>query len=179
MNSQDVIEFWFEEVNPNQWFKKDPELDHLIRMRFEALHAQAARGELSGWRATPQGRLAEIIVLDQFPRNMYRNTPQAFATDHMALKLAQEAIKAGSDEEMPAPQKTFLYMPFMHSESRLDHEVAIKLFSAHGLENNLKIELKHKTIIDRFGRFPHRNKILSRLSSRQELDFLKEPNSSF
>lgn len=137
-------------------------------------------GELYGWRKTAHGRLAEIIVLDQFSRNMYRDQPQSFAADPMALVLAQEAVFLGADKKLKTPQEqAFLYMPYMHSESEIIHEVALDLFSQPGLENNYAFELKHKEIIDRFGRYPHRNDILGRQSTAEELAFLKEPGSSF
>jgi uncharacterized protein (DUF924 family) len=174
-----VIDFWFRETEPPRWFAKDPAFDRLIRARFQALHASAARGELWAWRASPEGRLAEILVLDQFSRNIYRDSPPAFAQDATALVLAQEAISAGADRDFDPPRKAFLYMPFMHSESPLIHERAVELFSAPGLESNLAYELRHRAIIQRFGRYPHRNAILGRASTTEEQAFLAEPGSSF
>ena len=179
MDHRAVIDFWFRETDPSRWFASDPEFDGVIRRRFLALHSAAARGELWTWRTEPDGRLAEIIVLDQFSRNLYRETPLAFAQDGMALVLAQEAITAGSDRALDAPRKAFLYMPFMHSESPLVNERAVELFSAPGLEHNLAFELRHRAIIQRFGRYPHRNALLGRASTREELAFLAEPGSSF
>lgn len=179
MNPQDVLHFWFEEATPEQLFEKDEAFDAQIRARFGETHAAAARGELASWRATPEGRLAEIIVLDQFSRNLFRDDARAFATDGMALVLAQEAIRAGADRGMPAIRRAFLYMPFMHSESRVIHAEAERLFRQPGLENNYAFELKHKAIIDRFGRFPHRNRVLGRASTPEELAFLQQPGSSF
>ena len=179
MNPQDVLHFWFEEATPEQLFEKDEAFDAQIRARFGETPAAAARGELASWRATPEGRLAEIIVLDQFSRNLFRDDARAFATDGMALVLAQEAIRAGADRGMPAIRRAFLYMPFMHSESRVIHAEAERLFRQPGLENNYAFELKHKAIIDRFGRFPHRNRVLGRASTPEELAFLQQPGSSF
>jgi uncharacterized protein (DUF924 family) len=139
----------------------------------------AALGELAAWRGTPDGRLAEVIVLDQFSRNLFRDDARAFAADGMALVLAQEAIRAGADRDMPAPRRAFFYMPFMHSESRAIHVQAERLFSQPGLENNYAFELKHKAIVDRFGRYPHRNRVLGRASTPDELAFLEQPGSSF
>ena len=139
----------------------------------------AAVGELCHWRENAAGRLAEIIVLDQFSRNIYRDTPRAFSCDNIALVLAQEAIRTISKEALPLVQKSFLYLPFMHSESALIHEHAVKLFNQPGLENSYDFELKHKAIIDRFGRYPHRNDILGRASTREELAFLKQPGAAF
>ncbi len=174
-----VLQFWFQEVTPAQWWKVDPAFDHLVLQRFGDLHTRAAQAELFGWRESPEGRLAEVIVLDQFSRNMYRGQPRAFAADPLALALAQEAVAAGDDLKLPVDQRVFLYMPYMHSESRLIHETAERLFRATGAENQLGFELRHKAIIDRFGRYPHRNQILGRASTEEELRFLTEPGSSF
>jgi len=174
-----VLQFWFEESFPRQWFQKDDDFDAEIRKRFGKLHAQAVSGELSGWRASAGGRLAEIIVLDQFSRNLHRVSPQAFAYDGMALVLAQEAVAAGADRQLSSSERAFLYMPYMHSESAVVHEEAVRLFSQPGLESNLDFELKHKAIIDRFGRYPHRNAVLGRDSTDAELAFLQQPGSSF
>ena len=178
-DAQAVLDFWFEELTPAQWFKKDTELDRTISQRFGALHAQAARCECYAWRQTAQGRLAEIIVLDQFSRNIYRDDSRAFATDPLALALAQEAVAAGADAELTSEQRAFLYMPYMHSESAVIHELAMQLFDQPGLENNYDFEVRHKAIIDRFGRYPHRNALWGRGSTDEELAFLKEPGSSF
>jgi uncharacterized protein (DUF924 family) len=174
-----VIDFWFRETPPARWFTKDPDFDRLIRTRFQGLHAAAARGELWAWRGWPEGRLAEIIVLDQFSRNIHRDSPLAFAQDAVALVLAQEAVSAGADRDFDPPRKAFLYMPFMHSESPLIHARAVELFSAPGLESNLDYELQHRAIIRRFGRYPHRNAVLGRTSTAEESAFLDEPGSSF
>ena len=174
-----VIKFWFEETDPKFWWKKDADFDQLIDERFEIAHHMATQGALASWRETPLGRLAEIIVLDQFSRNLYRDSPLAFAHDEQALALAQEAIQAGADLELETNQNAFLYLPFMHSESREAHETALGLFKAPGLESNYDFELKHKLIIDRFGRYPHRNEILGRESTQEEIEFLKQPGSSF
>lgn len=178
-DAQAVLDFWFEALTPAQWFKKDPETDQAIRERFGSLHAQAAQCECYAWRETPQGRLAEIIVLDQFSRNIYRDDARAFATDTLALALAQEAVAAGAAASLSSEQRAFLYMPYMHSESVAIHERAMELFNQPGLEKNFDFEVRHKAIIDRFGRYPHRNALLGRASTDEELAFLKEPGSSF
>ena len=139
----------------------------------------ASRCELFTWRATPEGRLAEILVLDQFSRNVYRDTARAFAQDALALALAQELVASGQDRSLPTAQRVFAYMPYMHSESAVIHEQALTLFAQPGLENNLDFERRHKAIIDRFGRYPHRNAVLVRTSTAEELAFLSEPGSSF
>jgi uncharacterized protein (DUF924 family) len=179
VNPQDVLHFWFDETTPEQHFKNDAAFDAEVRARFAETHQAAAQGELAAWRDTPEGRLAEIIVLDQFSRNLFRDDARAFATDGMALVLAQEAIRAGAERVIPEMRLAFLYMPFMHSESRMIHAEAERLFRHSGLEDNYKFELKHKAIIDRFGRYPHRNRVLSRASTPEELAFLDQPGSSF
>lgn len=179
MSATEVLQFWFEELTAKQRFAKDGTLDETIRQRFGALHSRAARGELQPWRKDPAGRLAEIIVLDQFSRNLYREDARAFACDPLALKLAAEAVMVGADLVLPIPRRAFLYMPFMHSESLSDHEQAVRLFSQPGLEDNLKFELRHQAIIEKFGRFPHRNLILGRPSTPDEVAFLQTPGSSF
>ena len=174
-----VIKFWFEELKPEDQFRKNSEIDLEIEKRFLSVYLQAAMGELFAWRLESLGRLAEIILLDQFPRNMFRDSPKAFATDPLALILAQEAISRKIDQSLDLRQKAFLYMPYMHSESLLIHEQAVKLFSLPGLEYSLDYEMRHKQIIDRFNRYPHRNKILGRTSTPEEIEFLKSPGSSF
>lgn len=176
---EDILRFWFEEIEPDLWFRKDESFDAAIVERFSAIHAQAVCSELYSWRGQPRGRLAEVIILDQFSRNMFRNTPQAFSADPMALTLAQEAVAAEADQQLAIEEKKFLYMPYMHSESVRIHEAAKELFSQEGLENSLEWELKHKAIIEKFGRYPHRNEILGRESTLEELAFLKQPGSSF
>jgi uncharacterized protein (DUF924 family) len=154
-------------------------LDEAIRTRFGSTLEAAARCELFGWRTTPQGRLAEIVVLDQFSRNVYRDSPRTFAQDPLALALAQELVACREDSSLPTAQGAFAYIPYMHSESAVVHAQATVLFSQPGIEGNLSFALRHKAIIDRFGRFPHRNAILGRTSSAEELAFLAEPGSSF
>jgi uncharacterized protein (DUF924 family) len=176
---EQILGFWFETLEPRQWWVKDAALDRTIRERFSEIHGMASRCELSDWRANARGRLAEIIVLDQFSRNLYRDSPLAFANDALALALAQEAIDRGMDAALNPVGRSFMYMPFMHSESARIHETAVALFAANGIEANLEFEHKHKRIIDRFGRYPHRNAILGRASTEAEIAFLREPDSSF
>ncbi|MGB5224490.1 MAG: DUF924 family protein [Arenicellales bacterium] len=175
----DIINFWFEKTEPESWWKKDEVFDQAIRDHFLDVYQRAAKCELFEWRQDALGWLAEIIVLDQFPRNMFRDTAQAFSTDPMAVILVQEAVANQVDKELTATQKSFLYMPLMHSESPLIHETALDLYNQPGLEYNLDFEKKHKAIIDRFGRYPHRNAILGRTSTNEEVEFLKQPGSSF
>ena len=179
MSPENVLSFWFEEIDQKSWWSKDPAFDQLVAERFGGLIEPAKKGELYHWRSSPKGRLAEIIVLDQFSRNIYRDSPMAFEADAMALALAQEAVTQHIEEELSQQQIQFLYMPFMHSESKAIHEVAVKLFNREAVKDNLAFELRHKAIIDRFGRYPHRNKILGRKSTPEEIEFLKQPGSSF
>ena len=174
-----IIKFWFEETKPEQWWKKDKAFDTLLVEQFSDLHTRASCCELFEWREYPEGRLAEIIVLDQFSRNMFRDSAQAFAHDAMSLTLSQEAIACEADQALTPVQRSFLYMPFMHSESLLIHEVAVELFRKNGIQNNLDFEFSHKKIIERFGRYPHRNKVLGRPSTTDEIEFLTQPGSSF
>jgi uncharacterized protein (DUF924 family) len=175
----DVIEFWFTESGAEKGWRKDPDFDQRIATRFGPVHQQAIHCELFAWRRTALGRLAEIIVIDQFSRNIYRDKPQSFAFDSLALALSQEAIGKGVQAELKGSQRAFLYMPYMHSESVEIHKIAAVLFSDPEVGANREFELKHKAIIDRFGRYPHRNAILNRTSAAEELAFLEESDSWF
>lgn len=179
MNAQTVLDFWFDETNRPFWFTKSDEFDAEIRRRFFSLWQQAAQGELAHWRNSQQGRLAEIIVLDQFSRNLHRNSPLAFAQDGMALVLAQEAIARPDFADLSETERHLMLMPLMHSESAAIHAQAVDYFTRHTNEYALDFELKHKVIIDRFGRYPHRNAVLGRASSPEEIEFLQQPGSSF
>ncbi len=174
-----VIKFWFEEIEPAMWWKKDDGFDALLHQLFSDTHASACRCELYEWRRHPEGRLAEIIVLDQFSRNLCRDSALAFANDALALALSQEAIACGADQDLTPVQRSFLYMPYMHSESLKIHEIAVVLYRNNGIQNNLDFELRHKAIIERFGRYPHRNGVLGRPSTPAEIEFLGSPGSSF
>jgi len=179
MNPTDILHFWFTELTPKDHFAKDTALDETIRTRFGATLEAAARCELFAWRATPKGRLADVLVLDQFSRNVYRDTPRAFALDALALALAQELVASGQDRSLPLAQRSFAYMPYMHSESALVHAQAVLLFDQPGMEDTLRFELRHQATIERFDRHPHRNTILGRESTPVELVFLSEPGSGF
>lgn len=174
-----ILAFWFEEIEPASWWAGDAAFDALVRERYSDLLHRASQGELYPGRSTPRGRLAEIIVLDQFSRNIHRGTPQAFAQDPIALALAQEAVAAGALQGFSPMERNFLLMPYMHSESRAIHVVAEALFREYAPAENHGFELRHKVIIDRFGRYPHRNAILGRVSTPEEVEFLKQPGSSF
>jgi uncharacterized protein (DUF924 family) len=176
---EQVLHFWFVETAAAQWWNADAAFDAKIAERFSGVHAAAVAGELHGWRVRPRGRLAEILVLDQFSRNLYRRQAKAFAADPMALALAQEAVAGAHDASLPPDERVFLYLPYMHSESRLIHVEAERLFGSLGRKENMGFELRHKAIIDRFGRYPHRNAALGRASTTEEVEFLKQPGSRF
>ena len=175
----DILSFWFEEIDPASRWSARPEFHALVRERYGGVLERAARAECFAWRDDPSGRLAEVIVLDQFSRNIHRGTRMAFAQDPMALALAQEAVARGCHHALDPLRRGFLFLPFMHSESRLIHETAEALYRAFGEATNLDFELRHKAIIERFGRYPHRNAILGRASTAEEIAFLNEPGSSF
>lgn len=175
---QEILTFWYHEKNKAHWFSKDPAFDEEIKKRFLTTYESAAKSACFAWRAQPLGRLAEVIVLDQFPRNMFRNNPRAFASDPLALALAQETVSRGLDKDFKNDEKSFLYMPYMHSEALAVHDEAVKLFSQPGLEHNLEYEILHKKIIERFGRYPHRNEVLGRESTPDEISYLEKDSSS-
>lgn len=178
-NAENVLHFWFEELEPSQHWIKDALLDEDIGLRFSALHKQANAGELAHWRSSPEGRLAEIIVLDQFSRNIFRDEPQSFASDPLARELCREAIQQGDDKKLAIAKRAFVYMPLMHSEDLADHKIALEVFDQPGLENSLDFEKRHVRIIEQFGRYPHRNELLGRESTAEETEFLTQPYSSF
>lgn len=179
MHYQTVLDFWFTELTPEDWFKKSDALDERIAEKFKKAHQQANAGELFAWRSSVKGRLAEVIVLDQFSRNIFRNKPQSFASDKQALTLAQEIVLLKFDVELNQQERFFAYLPYMHSESLLVHDEALRLFEQLDEKSGLEFEIKHRDIIERFGRYPHRNEILGRKSTPEELEFLATPNSSF
>jgi uncharacterized protein (DUF924 family) len=174
-----VSSFWFVELCETDWFRQSDKVDADIKSRFQSVHHMAAQGELNEWRSTIRGRLAEIIVLDQFPRNIYRNSPRAFETDAIALVLSQEALRQTDLDELSGVEKAFLLMPYMHSESKAIHDQAIILFDEPGMESNLDFEKQHKLIIDQFGRYPHRNEVLGRESTPEEMKYLSDGNGGF
>lgn len=170
---EEVLRFWFQETRPQAWFTRDEAVDAEIRKRFGALHSSLTEKVPATVTATPLGALATVIVLDQFSRNLYRNSPRAFAADPTALAIAQEAIAAGFDRELDMRQRMFLYMPFQHSEDRALQARSVELFEALGEPTALDYARRHRDVIDRFGRFPHRNRILGRESTPEEIEFLK------
>lgn len=178
-SAEDVIRFWFLEHGPEDWFSARPEFDEAIEETFAATHRAVAAGEAWRWRRTPEGRLAEIIVLDQFSRQLFRGSPTAFAQDPMALALAQEAVAGGHDRAVEAAWRKFFYMPYMHSESLLVHEEALRLFTELGDEETLKFEIAHAETLRRFGRYPRRNLALLRESTAEEVEYIASGEGMF
>jgi uncharacterized protein (DUF924 family) len=188
--ADEILEFWFGKPdqpeygkNRKVWFTKNPKFDQEVRSRFLSVYQQAAAGQLDDWKTSPLGCLALIILLDQFPRNMFRGQPQAFATDSQALAYAQHAVAQGFDKLLLPIQRGFVYMPFEHSENLEHQRQCVELFSA--LKDNpecasgVDYAHRHLKVIDRFGRFPHRNEILGRETTAEEAEFLQQPGSSF
>ncbi|MBB3237330.1 DUF924 family protein [Phyllobacterium endophyticum] len=172
ISGEAVVEFW-RAAGPTLWFAKDADFDRRFRERFLDLHEAAARGELSDWLSTPTGALALVILLDQFPRNAFRGTPRMYKTDQMAREIASDAIVAGYDEAIEAEMRLFLYLPFAHSESLPDQLLSVELGKRLG-EPNLSHARRHCAIVQRFGRFPHRNPILGRTMRPEEQQYLDE-----
>ena len=175
---QTVLAFW-RSAGPEKWFKKDTAFDDDIRRRFLETYEAVAAGQLAGWEQSAENALALAIVLDQFPRNMFRGSPRAFGTDPKALMLARGMVDRGMDLALQHRQRPFIYLPFEHSEQLADQERSVGLFAAHGDANALKYAVAHHAIIARFGRFPHRNAALGRASTPEEIAFLETPGSSF
>ncbi len=175
----DILTFWYEECSPEDWFKKDEAFDAALKDRFGALHDSACKGACDSWAATADGALALVLLLDQFSRNLYRDNALAFAQDEKALAAARAAISAGFDLAQPHERRIFFYIPFEHSERLADQEEGIAHFVRHGEAEPLKYAIAHRDIIQRFGRFPHRNACLGRISTEEEIAFLKTPGSSF
>ena len=174
MKRYPVIDFWFEEIPSDMWWKKNDDFDNEIKTRFLDLHTAAVRGELFGDRHDALGCLQEIILLDQFSRNMFRGTANAFANDSLALAISQTALMLGLNKHISEDYKAFLYMPFMHSESLIVHQTSIELFSEPDLHEYLEYEVAHRDLINRFGRFPHRNLPLGRESTEQEKEYVRD-----
>lgn len=177
----EILYFWFEETQPQQWFQKNEDFDNLIRERFHSTYRLAVDGLCDLWRDDAQGCLALCIVLDQFPRNMFRGQPEAFAADPKALLVAKHAIARGFDQTLPATQRRFLYLPFEHSENLEDQKRCVELFHTLQAEDPLGYDyaLRHQDVITRFGRFPHRNAVLGRKNTPQEDEYLAQPGAGF
>lgn len=170
--AHDVVSFW-REAGPQKWFRKDEDFDARFRERFLATHEAAARGDLDGWAQEAPGALALVILLDQFPRNAFRASPRMYATDPKAREVARAAIEAGFDLQVDPALRPFFYLPLMHSEELADHDRSVELARPLGGEHE-RYAQHHRSIIERFGRFPHRNAILGRTSTAEEAQFLEE-----
>lgn len=173
IDPQTIVDFW-REAGPKRWFGKDAEFDETIRRRFGDIYEQAVRGELEAWRSEPTGALALVLLLDQFPRNMFRKTPKAFATDAQALDIAREALARGDHRTVGEDVNQFLAMPMMHSERLADQDACVAWMGEIGDADNVAFAKEHRDIIARFQRFPHRNAILGRRSSEAERQFLAD-----
>ncbi|MEP3232128.1 MAG: DUF924 family protein [Hyphomicrobiales bacterium] len=177
-SAQDVLSFWFEEISPKQQFVKDEQFDAEIKRRFGPLHASLKK-DASSFTSTPKGALAAILVFDQFSRNMFRGSGQAFDTDPLALLIAKDLITSGADKTMPDNHRIFVYMPFMHAETLEDQEQSVALFTALGITSNIAYANKHHDVVKKYGRFPHRNKAIDRVSSPEEKTFINTPGTAF
>lgn len=174
--AQDVLDFWFSaDMEPN-WFAKSDAIDVRIRDRFAATYEAAHRRELDDWAATPEGALALIVVLDQFPRNLFRGAGRAFESNDIALEHARAALDAGFDGQVDPTRRQFFYLPFMHSEDLPDQTRSVELYEALGNPSSLDYAIQHRDIVERFGRFPHRNAALDRPNTPDEEEFLKTHN---
>lgn len=169
-----VLKFWFDDVQPEQWWKQDDQVDKTVREQFSDLHEKLASTVPAAWLETARGRLAAVIVLDQFPRNLFRGSPKAFESDAKALALAEDAVTLGFDKALTKDERVFLYLPFEHSEDAQAQARSIALFEELGDQGYLDFAKKHKLVIDRFGRFPHRNAVLGRKTSDDEREFLEQ-----
>lgn len=174
MKWNDVVDFWFVQHGAKDWFRVSSAFDHEIREKFLEIHSAITKGETASWQSDIHGRLAEIIVLDQFSRNMFRGTAEAFASDSLALGRAREIVQDATFSELSPEERHMAIMPFMHSESPTVHEEAMQHFHTLGNADALRYEKEHKALIDRFGRYPHRNAALGRISTAEELAFLKD-----
>jgi uncharacterized protein (DUF924 family) len=172
-----VIDFWFSAEVEKHWFNSTPELDQEIIARFEPVWRSAAAGELDDWHNSAEGVLALVIILDQFPLNMFRNQAIAFETEQQAVTTTKQAIDNGLDSSLSGSQLAFLYMPLMHSESMSDQDLSVRLYEKAELKANEKFARHHREIVRRFGRFPHRNAILGRTSSAEEIAYLESPQA--
>jgi uncharacterized protein (DUF924 family) len=170
--AQEIVDFWFSDPVKARWFKPTAEFDAQLRDKYSALLRAARAGDLDDWADTAQGALALILLLDQLPRNIYRGDAESFASDALALSIARQALASGFDTEVSVEQRQFFYLPLMHSEDLADQEMCVALCEATCAEENIKFARLHRDLIARFGRFPHRNRVLNRESSDAELDYL-------
>lgn len=172
-----ILDYWYSERIKKHWFRSTPELDTEIRDKFESLWESAASGDLNHWAETAQGTLALVIILDQLPLNMFRNQAKSFHTEQLAVQITRQALDRKLDTQLPQNRLSFLYMPLMHSENSADQNLSVQLFEQAELESNSRFARHHREIIRQFGRFPHRNTILNRQSTPQELVYLNSKHA--
>lgn len=172
LNFQDLLDFWFAPEHKALWFNSTPEFDEALRQRFEATYDAAVEGQLQDWQQSAKGALALVILFDQIPLNIFRGKAKSFSTEALARDVAHNALKQKFHETMKPEQKAFLFMPFMHSESMEDQNLSVELFTDAGLNENARYARHHRDIVQRFGRFPHRNTILGRESTPEEISYL-------
>jgi len=175
--AQSVLDFWFANTNKKHWFNSTVEFDQLIKSKFESTWESAAKRELDDWRKDPESALALIIVLDQFPLNMFRGDKKSFSTEAYAIEVAHHSINNKFDKRVDIEKLSFLYLPLMHSENIEDQNLSVSLFKHAGLEDNLRFAKHHRDIVKQFGRFPHRNAILKRVSNSDEIEYLNSPHA--
>jgi uncharacterized protein (DUF924 family) len=177
----EILHFWFEEAEPRQWFQKNADFDAQIAERFLSVYKLARDGLCDSWRQDAEGSLALCIALDQFPRNMFRDSPEAFATDEKALLVAKNAVAKGFDQALPVQKRRFLYLPYEHSEDMADQKKSVEFFARIQAEDPVGYDyaLRHFKVIEQFGRFPHRNKALGRENTPEEDEYLKQPGAGF
>lgn len=177
MRPADIIEFWYSDSMQQRWFSSTPELDDQIKERFEHVWVSSSKGEFDEWSNTPEGSLALIIVLDQFPLNMFRGEARSFQTEKKAVEVALSAIDQGFDEQLSKAHLAFLFMPLMHSENIEHQDLSVKFYKKHDLKANIKFAEHHRDIVRKYGRFPHRNQILGRKSSKEEIEYLNSESA--
>ncbi len=176
---QSVLKFWFEDSEPKDWFMKSDDFDEKVRQILGPLYEKAKTGHLDAWSKTPKGSVALCILLDQVPRNIFRGSPESFATDSKALALSKAALEKGFEKDLSQDEKSFLLLPLEHSEDLADQERSVELFKIHGSESGYDYAIRHLEIVARFGRFPHRNAVLGRENTEEEAEFLTKPGSGF
>jgi uncharacterized protein (DUF924 family) len=174
---EDIIDYWYADRIRPCWFKSTPELDQEIRSKYQPLWEIARQGQCDHWQRTPEGSLALVIVLDQFPLNMFRGQALAFATESQAVAVCLGALDRGFDKQLSKDKLAFLYMPLMHSEDLQHQSLSVQLYEAAGLQENARFARHHQQIVEKYGRFPHRNDILGRASSQAELAYLNSPEA--
>ncbi len=175
--AQSILDFWFSNTNKKHWFNSTVEFDQLIKSKFESIWESAAKRDLDDWKNDPESALALIIVLDQFPLNMFRGDKKSFSTETYAIEISLHCINNKFDKLIDIEKLSFLYLPLMHSENIEDQNLSVSLFERAGLEDNLKFAKHHRDIVKKFGRFPHRNAILNRVSDSDEIEYLNSPQA--